>query len=88
VTIRTDRRIDILDANAEFAELDGRPAVHRALVQKARPAEQSAARHLPTEEQVGDRIERRRKRQVLIDGLDAELARSPGEDRAARRRRR
>ena len=56
--------------------LEGRPGLgpHRAGVHEAQPPGQAVAHRLPAEEHVLDRVEVRRQGQVLVHGLDAELA--------------
>ena len=74
---RLDRLIDVLDRHQpEFVELLAREFLHRAAIERAKQrAERRLRRDFASEEHVvGDR-QRRRQREVLIDGFDARLAR-------------
>ena len=67
--------VDVLHADAEVGE---RLLVRRriaAVVEEPELAEQAAAHQLAAQEQVGGGVEVGREREVLVDGLDAELAR-------------
>ena len=68
-------RARVLDPHAEIAERLVAAPPHRPLVEEAELAEQPGARELAAEEQVRRRVELGRQREVLVDGLDAELAR-------------
>src|SRR5215216_4069272 len=64
----------VLEPDAEVGEGLVSPAAHGRLVQEPEPAERPGADQLAAEEQVGRRVELGRQRQVLVHGLDAELA--------------
>ncbi len=69
------RRAGVLDADAEVAERLLAAPAHRGLVEEAELAEQAAAQDLAAEEHVRGGVDLGREREVLVDGLDPELAR-------------
>src|SRR5439155_3821587 len=70
-----DGLVDRVDADLEAPHLLLGAAAHRLLVQESEPGQGRRTQLLAAEEEVARGVEVLREREVLVDGLDAELAR-------------
>src|SRR5439155_3234650 len=70
-----DGLVDRLDADLQPAHLLLGAAAHRLLIQESEPGQRRRTQLLAAEEEVARRVEVVREREILVDGLDAELAR-------------